>query len=230
MRRGTVGKSDSPYSPHSPYSPYSPHLACRLKRPRRAERGGVSVTSSAGRNDVARPIWRGSLSFGLVAIPVQMHTAVRENRPKFRLLHAKDKSPIKYERVCQRDGKPVAWEDLVKGYEYRTRPLRRPDQGGLQGRGAGEGPARAGRPTSFPPTPIDDRYFDQPYYLLPDKGGEHAYAVFQKALAETGRIGIGKVVLREKQHLVGVESIERRLVLTMLRFADEVVDAAGRRT
>ncbi|MBA3270985.1 MAG: hypothetical protein H0T71_10780 [Acidobacteria bacterium] len=67
---------------------------------------------------MARPIWRGSLSFGLVAIPVQLHTAVRENRPKFRLLHAKDKSPIKYERVCQRDGTPVAWQDLVKGDEY----------------------------------------------------------------------------------------------------------------
>lgn len=70
---------------------------------------------------MGRLIWRGSLSFGLVAIPVQMHTAVREHRPKFRLLHAKDKSPIEYERVCQRDGKPVAWEHLVKGYEYERR-------------------------------------------------------------------------------------------------------------
>jgi DNA end-binding protein Ku len=67
---------------------------------------------------VARPISRGMLSFGLVSIPVQLHTAVREHRHRFRLLHAKDTSPIKYERVCQRDGKPVAWEDLVKGYEY----------------------------------------------------------------------------------------------------------------
>ena len=76
-----------------------------------------------------------------------------------------------------------------------------------------------------PADAIDDRYFDQPYYLLPDKGGEHAYAVFQQALTETGRVGIGKVVLREQQHLVAVESIEDRLVLTMMRFADEVVDA-----
>jgi DNA end-binding protein Ku len=76
-----------------------------------------------------------------------------------------------------------------------------------------------------PAEAIDDRYFDQPYYLLPDKGGEHAYAVFNQALKETNRVGIGKVVLRDRQHLVAVESIDDRLVLTMLRFANEVVDA-----
>lgn len=173
---------------------------------------------------MARPIWRGSLSFGLVAIPVQMHTAVREHRPKFRLLHAKDKSPIKYERVCQRDGKPVAWEDLVKGYEYqrgRYVVLTKDDFKAA----ALEKDRRVQVSDFVPADAIDDRYFDQPYYLLPDKGGEHAYAVFQQGLEESGRIGIGKVVMREKQHLVAIESIEGRLVLTMMRFADEVVDA-----
>jgi DNA end-binding protein Ku len=172
---------------------------------------------------VARPIWRGSLSFGLVAIPVQMHTAVREHRPKFRLLHARDKSPIKYERVCQREGKTVAWEDLVKGYEYergRYVVLTKEDF-----KAAALEKDRRVQVTDFVPAEaIDDRYFDQPYYLLPDKGGEHAYAVFEQALAEAGRVGIGKVVMREKQHLVAVESIEGRLVLTMMRYADEVVD------
>ena len=171
---------------------------------------------------MARPIWRGSLSFGLVAIPVQMHTAVREHRPKFRLLHAKDKSPIKYERVCQRDGKAVAWEDLVKGYEYergRYVILTKEDFKAA----ALEKDRRVQVSDFVPADAIDDRYFDQPYYLLPDKGGEHAYAVFQAALAEAGRVGVGKVVMREKQHLVAVESIDGRLVLTMLRYADEVV-------
>ena len=173
---------------------------------------------------MARPIWRGSLSFGLVAIPVQLHTAVRENRPRFRLLHAKDKSPIKYERVCQRDGTPVAWEDLVKGYEYqkgRYVVLTKEDFKAA----AVEKDRRVQVSDFVPADAIDDRYFDQPYYLLPDKGGEHAYAVFHQALKETGRIGVGKVVLRERQHLVAVESIDDRLVLTMLRFANEVVDA-----
>jgi DNA end-binding protein Ku len=173
---------------------------------------------------VARPIWRGSLSFGLVAIPVQLHTAVRENRPRFRLLHAKDKSPIKYERVCQRDGTPVAWEDLVKGFEYqkgRYVVLTKEDFKAA----AVEKDRRVQVSDFVPAEAIDDRYFDQPYYLLPDKGGEHAYVVFHQALRETGRVGIGKVVLRDRQHLVAVESIDNRLVLTMLRFANEVVDA-----
>jgi DNA end-binding protein Ku len=172
---------------------------------------------------MARPIWRGSLSFGLVAIPVELHTAVREHRPRFRLLHAKDKSPIKYERVCQRDGKPVAWEDLVKGYEYergRYVILTKEDF-----KAAAVDKDRRIHVSDFVPADaIDDRYFDQPYYVLPDKGGEHAYVVFQKGLAEAQRIGVGKVVLRERQHLVAVESIENRLVLSMMRFADEVVD------
>ena len=172
---------------------------------------------------MARPIWRGSLSFGLVAIPVQLHTAVREHRPRFRLLHAKDKSPIKYERVCQRDGTPVAWEDLVKGYEYergRYVVLTKEDFKAA----AVEKDRRVQVSDFVPAQDIDDRFFDQPYYLLPDKGGAHAYAVFHQALKQTGRVGIGKVVLRERQHLVAVESIDERLVLTMLRFADEVVD------
>jgi DNA end-binding protein Ku len=173
---------------------------------------------------VARPIWRGSLSFGLVAIPVQLHTAVRENRPKFRLLHAKDKSPIKYERICQRDGKSVAWEDLVKGYEYqrgRYVVLTKEDFKAA----ALEKDRRVQVADFVPDESIDDRYFDQPYYLLPDKGGEHAYVVFRDALRETGRIGIGKVVLRDRQHLVAVETLGDHLVLTMMRFADEMVEA-----
>jgi DNA end-binding protein Ku len=173
---------------------------------------------------VARPIWRGSLSFGLVAIPVQLHTAVRENRPKFRLLHAKDKAPIKYERVCQRDGTAVAWEDLVKGYEYqrgRYVVLTKEDFKAA----ALEKDRRVQVSDFVPSESIDDRYFDHPYYLLPDKGGEHAYAVFRDALKHTGRIGIGKVVLRDRQHLVGVETLGDHLVLTMMRFADEMVEA-----
>ncbi len=175
---------------------------------------------------MARPIWRGSLSFGLVAIPVQLHTAVRENRPKFRLLHAKDKSPIKYERVCQRDGTAVAWEDLVKGYEYqkgRYVVLTKDDFKAA----ALEKDRRVQVSDFVPGDAIDDRFFDQPYYLLPDKGGEHAYAVFHRALKETGRIGIGKVVFRERQHLVAVESLGDHLVLTMMRFAEEIVEAPG---
>ena len=119
---------------------------------------------------MARPIWRGSLSFGLVAIPVQLHTAVRENRPRFRLLHAKDKSPIKYERVCQRDGKPVAWEDLVKGYEYqkgRYVVLTKEDFKAA----ALEKDRRVQVSDFVPAEAIDDRYFDTRITCCPTRAG-----------------------------------------------------------
>ena len=173
---------------------------------------------------MARPIWRGTLSFGLVAIPVQLHTAIREHRHRFRLLHAKDKSPIKYERVCQRDGKPVAWEDLVKGFEYERGHyvvLTKEDFKSA----ALERDRRVNVTDFVPAEDIDDRYFDHPYYLLPDKGAEQAYAIFRDALRQTGRVGVGKVVLRERQHLVAIESLEEHLMLTMVRFADEIVEA-----
>ena len=67
---------------------------------------------------MARSMWKGSIAFGLVNIPIELYSATRDHRPKFRLLHAKDEEPVRYERVCQKEGKPVAWEDLVKGYEY----------------------------------------------------------------------------------------------------------------
>src|SRR4030095_7057937 len=79
------------------------------------EAGGISL---AHVNHMARAIWSGSLSFGLVNIPVEVHTAVRDSRPHFRMLHAKDRSPINFERVCQKEGAAVGWDDLVKGYEY----------------------------------------------------------------------------------------------------------------
>ena len=173
---------------------------------------------------MARPIWRGTLSFGLVAIPVQLHTAVREHRQKFRLLHAKDKSPIKYERVCQRDGKPVDWEDLVKGYEYERGHyvvLTKDDFKSA----ALERDRRVNITDFVPAEDIDDRFYDHPYYLLPDKGAEQAYAIFRDALRQTGRVGVGKVVIRERQHLVAIESLEDHLMLTMVRFADEIVEA-----
>jgi len=67
---------------------------------------------------MARAIWTGAISFGLVSIPVELHVAVRDHRPRFRMLHAADRSPVNFERVCAKEGRPVAWADLVKGYEY----------------------------------------------------------------------------------------------------------------
>jgi DNA end-binding protein Ku len=172
---------------------------------------------------MARALWKGSIAFGLVNIPIELHTAIRNHRPKFRMLHAKDKSPVKFERVCLREGHPVAWEDLVKGYEYQKGHfvvLTREDfrQAALE-------KTRTVDIIDFVKAEeIDDRFFETPYYLIPAKGGERAYALLRDAIRQTGRVGIAKFILREAQHLAAMEVIEDALVLTIMRFADELVD------
>ena len=175
---------------------------------------------------MARAIWTGSLSFGLVNIPIEVHTAVRDHRPHFRLLHAKDRSPINFERVCQKDRKTVAWEDLVKGYEYekgRFVVLTKEDFETA----AIEKTRRIDVLDFVETDAIDDRYFDKPYYLTAKKVGEAAYALLREAMNEAGRIGIAKFVMRETQHLAAIEGIGDALVLSTLRFADELVDTSS---
>ena len=172
---------------------------------------------------MARAIWKGSLAFGLVNIPVELYGAVRDHRPKFRLLHAKDESPVHYERVCQSEGKPVAWEDLVKGYEYAKGQfvvLTKDDF-----KTAAVEKTRTIDILDFvDPDQIDERYFETPYYLQPAKGAERAYAVLREGIRDSGRVGIAKIILREAQHIAAVEAIDDALVLTMMRFSDELAD------
>jgi DNA end-binding protein Ku len=172
---------------------------------------------------MARPLWKGTLSFGLVSIPVELHTAVRESRPKFRLLHAKDASPVSYQRVCRREGKPVAWADLVKGYEYEKGHFVTLTKDDFET--AALEKSRVVDVMDFvAESDIDPRFFDVPYYLAPTKGSERAYSVLRAALTESNTVGIGRIMLREIQHLAGVAVVGNALVLTLMRFADELVD------
>jgi DNA end-binding protein Ku len=173
-----------------------------------------------------RAIWTGSLSFGLVNIPIEVHTAVRDQRPHFRMLHAKDRSPINFERICQKDGKSVAWNDIVKGYEYEKGHFAVLDKEDFAA-AALEKTRRIDVLDFVEAQAIDDRYFDKPYYLTAKKGGEVAYALLREAMNESGRIGIAKFVMRETQHLAAVEGIGDALVLSTLRFADELVDTSS---
>jgi len=172
---------------------------------------------------VARALWKGSISFGLVNIPIELHTAVRDTRPHFRLLHAKDNSPVRFERVCIRDGHPVAWEDLVKGYEYSKGHfvvLTKEDF-----RAAAVEKTRTIDIIDFVKADeIDDRFFENPYYVTPGKGGERAYALLREAIRESERVGVAKFILRDTQHLAAVEVIDDAIVLSVMRFADELVD------
>ena len=170
-----------------------------------------------------RALWTGSIAFGLVTIPIELHRAIRDTRPRFRMLHAKDKSPVKFERICQREGHAVSFGDLVKGYEY--------EKGKFVVLTREEIETAALEKTSamdildfVESDAIDDRFFETPYYALPGKGGDRAYAVLRDALRRAGKTGIGKIMLREVQHLAALEAIGDALVITMMRFPDELAD------
>ena len=172
---------------------------------------------------MARSMWKGSIAFGLVNIPVELYSAVRDHRPKFRLLHAKDEAPVKYERVCQTEGKPVAWEDLVKGYEYAKGQFVVLTKDDFK-TAAVEKTKTIDILDFVDPKEVDERYFETPYYLQAGKGADRAYALLREAIRDSGKIGVAKIILRDAQHLAAVEAIGDALVLTMMRFSDELAD------
>ena len=168
-------------------------------------------------------IWKGSITFGLVHVPVEMKTAVRTDQIHFRMLHGEDMSPIKYERVCQADGEPVPWNEIVKGYEYEKGKFV-----ALTDEDFKEAALDSSRSIDIidfvQEGEIDPRFFETPYYLLPTKGGDKPYALLREAMRQTGVVGIGKVILRKTQHLAGVRVVGDALVLELMRFANELVD------
>jgi DNA end-binding protein Ku len=172
---------------------------------------------------MARAMWKGAIAFGLVNIPIELYSAVRDHRPKFRLLHAKDESPVSYERVCQSEGKPVGWDDLVKGYEYEKGQFVVLSKDDFK-TAALEKTRTIDILDFVDPGEIDERYFETPYYLQPGKGADRAYALLRDAIAKSGKVGIAKIILRDAQHLAAVETIKDAMVLTMMRFADELAD------
>jgi DNA end-binding protein Ku len=141
------------------------------------------------------------------------------------MLHADDKSPIKFERVCAREGKPVAWDELVKGYEYekgRFVVLTKEDF-----KAAALEKSRTVDIRNFVKgEDIDDRFFETSYYLTPAKGGERAYALLREAIRETKLVGVATIVLRDAQHLAALEVKGNAMVLTMMRYAEELVDVS----
>ena len=167
-------------------------------------------------------IWKGAISFGLVNIPVRVESATKDTSPKFRMLDGKDNSPIKTLRVRQADEKPVDYKDLVKGYEYEPEHYVILDdedfkQVALQ-------VTRTIDIVDFvDQSEIDARYFDKPYYLAVQPGGEKAYALLRRAMRETGKVAVAKVVFRNREHLAAVKVIGDVLVLDLMRFHDELI-------
>jgi DNA end-binding protein Ku len=170
-----------------------------------------------------RAIWKGAISFGLVTVPVGLYTATeRAAEIHFRLLHAKDASPVDYKRVCEAEGVEVPWSQIARGYEYtKGQYVIVTDQDFAK--------ARVEATQTFairdfvPARAIDVRYFDEPYYLAPaGKPAARAYALLREALAHTERVGIGTIVLRQREHLAALTPTGPALVLSTLRYAHEI--------
>lgn len=170
-----------------------------------------------------RSIWKGSITFGLVSIPVALQTASRSEELKFKLLRESDLSPVNYKRVAAVDGKEVPWDQIVKGYEYekgkfvvlKDEDFKRVDL---------EATDTIDIVDFVDLTQINPIFFHRPYYLEPQKGGGTAYNLLRNVLADTNKAGISKVIIRTRQHLAAVKANGDLLVLELMRFADEIVE------
>jgi len=170
-----------------------------------------------------RSLWKGSISFGLVNIPVSLYPATRREELSFRLLRSPDLSPVNYKRVAESDGREVPWDKIVKGYEYekgkyvvlKDDDFRRVDIEATQTVDILDFVQLA---------EVNPMYFQKPYFLVPEKGGAPAYKLLHDVLADTKKVGIAKVVIRTRQHLAAVKVQENALVLEIMHFVDELVN------
>jgi DNA end-binding protein Ku len=172
---------------------------------------------------MARAIWKGSINFGLVNIPIALYPATRREELKFRLLRKSDLSPVSYKRVTEKDGKEVPWDQIVKGYEYekgkyvvlKDEDFERVDLEATQ---------TVDIQDFVHQEEIDPIFFYKPYYLEPQKGGDKAYVLLRDALKDSGKVGIAKVVIKTREYLAGVKPEDGVLVLELMHFADELAD------
>ncbi len=179
-------------------------------------------SKGAGRH--RRALWKGAVSFGLVYIPVHMHSAARDSALDLDLLDSRDFSPVGYQRYNKRTGKVVDWEKIVKGYEYRKGEyvaLNDEDfrQANVEASQTIDIVSFAER-SAIPP-----EYFEMPYFLEPAEGGEKTYALLREAMRGGDRVAIGSFVIRGRQHFCAILAHERALLLNTLRFAEELVSA-----
>jgi DNA end-binding protein Ku len=171
---------------------------------------------------MARAIWSGSISFGLLNVPVKLYSAVSRKNVSFRELRESDGSRIRHKRVAEADGDEVPYEKIVKGYEIAPEQyvvLTRDELEELDPK-----KTRAIEIQDFVDLDeIDPIYFDHPYYLGPDKGAEKAYALLVKAMSDSKKVAIARFVLRNRESLAAIRPAGEVLTMATMRFADEVV-------
>ena len=170
-----------------------------------------------------RAIWKGSVNFGMVYIPVSVYPATREEKISFKQLRATDLSPIKYKKVAEVDQKEVTAEEIVKGYEYekgRWITLKDEDFEKVKIEST-----RSVEITDFvEQAQINPKFFYKPYFLEAQKGGEKAYSLLHRALTDTGKIGVAKVAIQSREYLAAVKPDGLFLILELMHFAHEVLE------
>lgn len=171
-----------------------------------------------------RAIWKGNISFALVTIPISLFSATRRNEISFHHLHKKDMSPVSYKRFCDTEDAEVPWEEITKGYEYEKGQYVEITDEDLD-KADVEHTKTIEIMEFVQEEEIDPLYFDKPYYLEPQKGGERAYALMRDALAQSKKVGIAKVVLKSREHLAAVKPVGELMTMQTMRFAHEIVDS-----
>src|SRR6267154_2607120 len=170
-----------------------------------------------------RPIWSGSISFGLVNVPVKLYSATSPKEVRFHMLHDKAGGRIQQKRVCSVDGQEVPWEHIVKGFEVSKGhyvSVTREELGAFNPKGT----KSIDIEDFVELSQIDPIYYESTYFLLPDKGAQKPYALLLEAMRKTGRVGVARFVLRTKQYLCAVRPLGKALALSTMLYADEVVD------
>ena len=173
-----------------------------------------------------RAIWKGNISFALVSIPISLFSATRRNELSFHYLHKKDMSPVSYKRFCDAENIETPWEEITRGYEYeKDRYIEITDED--LDKADVELTKTIQIQEFVNEEEIDPVYFDKPYYLEPQKGGERPYALMRDALAQSKKVGVAKVVLKTREHLAAVKTVGNMMTLQTMRFAHEIVDAGS---
>ncbi len=173
---------------------------------------------------MARPIWRGTLSFGLLHVPVSLMPGERRTDLSFRMLDSRDNSPVRYERVNAETGEEVPWDQIVKAYEYDKGSYVVLDEADIRA-AASESRESVEVEAFVELSEIGPQYFEKPYVLVPDRKSEKGYVLLRETLAETGRAGIARVVIRTREYLSAVLPRGDALILILLRFPQELVEA-----
>jgi DNA end-binding protein Ku len=173
-----------------------------------------------------KSIWTGTISFGLINIPVSMYSASRSRELKFKMLHKSDMGEISYTRICKADGKEVPWEDIAKGFEYKSGDVVVLSEEDFIS--ANPKKTRTVEIVDFThESQIDTMYYSTPYYLEPQKGAEKAYALLRDALKRSKKVAVGQFVFKHHEHIGVIRPHGDLLILNQLRYDSELIEPQG---